>query len=44
VSMCLYSLYLPLGLFRLMHGSSGYFVQKKNVNIKILFTKKKEKE
>jgi len=28
--MCLYSLYLPSGFFRLMHDSSGYFVLKKN--------------
>jgi hypothetical protein len=27
--MCLYSLYLSSGLFRLMHGSFGYFVKKK---------------
>jgi hypothetical protein len=30
VSMCLYSLYLPSDFFRLMHGSSDYFVKKKN--------------
>jgi hypothetical protein len=29
VSMCLYSLYLPSDIFKLMHGSSGYFVKKK---------------
>jgi hypothetical protein len=27
--MCLYSLFLSSGLFRLMHGSFGYFIKKK---------------
>jgi hypothetical protein len=47
VSMCLYSLYLPSRLFRLMHGKSDYFVKRKkkkekkirvpNLNLNLIF-------
>jgi hypothetical protein len=40
--MCLYSLYLPLGLFRLMHCSSDYFVKKKTDHAHVATCKKKK--